>query len=116
MSNVFLEEMLNQTAVLWVKTGVNSYGHPTFADPIQIVCRWEDTINEVVDASGTTMISRTRVFVDRDILVGSVLYLGELDSGMTAENVEDYGDAYEVKVFGKVPDIDAEEFVRVAYL
>ena len=116
MSDVFLEEFLNQTAVYWAKAGVDNYGNPTFSDPVEISCRWEDVINEVVDASGTTIISKTMVLVDRDVLVGSALRLGELDSAMTSENVEDYDDAYEIKVFGKVPDVDAEEFVRTVYL
>ena len=116
MSDVFLEEFLNQAAVYWAKIGVDNYGNPTFSDPIEISCRWEDIINEVVDASGTTIISKTKVLVDRDVLVGGVLYLGELESAMTSENVEDYSDAYEIKVFGKVPNIDADEFVRIVYL
>ena len=116
MSDIFLEEFLNQTAVYWAKAGVDGYGHPTFSNPVEIKCRWEDTINEVVDASGTTVLSKTKVLVDRDVTVGGVLCLGDLDSGMSSENVEDYDDAYEIKVFGKIPDIDAQEFLRTAYL
>jgi len=116
MSDIFLEEFLNQTAVYWAKAGVDDYGQPTFSEPIEIRCRWEDVINEVVDASGTTIVSKTKVLVDRNVTLGGALYLGELDSAMSAENVEDYSDAYEIKVFGKVPDVDAQEFMRVAYL
>lgn len=116
MSDIFLEEFLNQTAVYWAKTGVDTYGHPTFSNPVEIKCRWEDTINEVVDASGTTVLSKTKVLVDRDVTIGGVLCLGELESGMTSLNVENYDNAYEIRVFGKVPDVEAQEFVRMAYL
>jgi len=116
MSDIFVETLLKQTAVYWEKLSVDRYGNPTYNEPVEIKCRWSDVVNELVDSKGTVVYSRARIMVDRDVTLGGVLLLDSLDSGMTADNVKDYDDASEIRVFQKVPDITSKKYVRTAYL
>ena len=70
-----------QDAVLWMATG-------TFADdgevivetPVDIRVRWENCRKKVLDPKGNNQTIVAEVVADRDIVVGSVLWLGNLDA------------------------------------
>lgn len=117
-----ITRMLKQKCVYWplasTESGGNSldrYGQLQYTDPIEIDCRWENVAKEFVDSQGTVKISQARVFVDRDVQVGEMLLLGELDSGID-NNPKNNEDALEIKSFGKMPNIKASEFLRTVYL
>ena len=116
MSDVFCGEFLEQVAVYWQKLLVDGYGNPTYYEPVEIKCRWMDVVNELIDNKGTVIFSKTKILVDRDVTLGGMLMLSELESGMTAETAKDYEGAFEIKVFQKTPDVECRTFVRIAYL
>jgi len=111
--------MLKQVAVYWKLSSLefDNYGQPIPTTPVEIKCRWEDVSEEFLDANGTIQLSNARVYVDRDVEVGGVLMLGELDSGvMDLVDIKENENAWEIKRFEKLPTLRATQFLRTCYL
>lgn len=68
-----------QDAVLWVRTGQDFHGRPLLADPIDLKVRWVPTKREVQDAHGNTIAIDAVAVVDRNIVVGSLMWLGRIE-------------------------------------
>jgi hypothetical protein len=108
----FLTMFLNQTATLWVLTGTNEFGEPSFAAPVPIPCRWEDRTSYIQDAEGNQVPSRSRVFLDRAVKTGDWMMLGT----SAVADPQSVDSAYRVMDFRKVPSLDAQDFELMALL
>jgi hypothetical protein len=112
-----ITKMLKQTGVYWaLGSTLTEYGKPTYDSPVEISVRWEDVVEEFMDAEGSVQKSRSLVYVDRDVAVGSVLMLGSLTTGVDTTNPKNNDGAWEVRHFEKLPNFKATEFLRTAYL
>ena len=111
-----ITKMRKQTAVYWAKSGLDSYGQLTYSTPVEISCRWEDTIQEFIGTNGVRQLSQSVVYVDRDMYVGDILKLGELDSGVDQDTPMDNSGAWEIRSFGKSPNLKNTEYLRTALL
>jgi len=108
----FLTMYLNQVTTWWRKTGTDGFGNVTFAPPVPLPCRWEDSSRLITNAEGQQIPSRSRVWLDRDISIGDWLYLGN----SSTTDPQDVDMAFIVQDFRKVPSLDATDFERLAYL
>ncbi len=117
MALTVLRRPLKQSCIYWPPAGRawNEFGRPLSASPEEILCRWEDTAEEYVDAQGTTRVSSARVLVGQDLAIGGFLVLGSLDDLDSGDGPEDVG-ALEIRSFQKMPDMRAKNFLRVAVL
>lgn len=132
-----ITRMRKQEALLWVRGSADRYGEFAFDAPVQIKCRWEDQVQEFIDAGGERQLSRSVVYVDRVISVGDrlkrilaadawILALGVWDDAgawsddaVWIDGVSDPNeltDAYEVRRFDQLPNLKASEFLLTAYL
>lgn len=102
---------LNQKATLWTTT-VDGFGTPTFAAPIIIDCRWEDRTDRFLGRNGEERVSRSHVFVNRDMDIDDWLFLGESE----AADPRTLGVAYPIQQFNKIPDLRALRTLRKAIL
>lgn len=110
-----INRMRKQKAVWWEAMGSNQFGVPGFAQPVEVDCRWEDTIEEFLDAEGNRQLSRSIVYVDRVMRVTDRLFLGtieDLDSGVTTppEN------AFAIRKFDRLPNLRNTQTLLTAYL
>lgn len=118
-----LTKMLKQTCVYWALASAESgglalddYGQPALTDPVEISCRWVDKIEEFMDAQGTKQISKSVVFVGQDVDVQGVLMLGELTDITDETYPRENEGAGEIKAFGKLPTLEATQFLRTVHL
>lgn len=115
-SDVYLPKILQQKAVYWPCIGRNDNGQPIYDDAEEIDCRWEDIAKLFTNAQGQTEVSRSEVYVDRDMKLDGVLWLGtlntvaDLDDPLTNEN------AWSIRYMKKIPNKKATKFVRIATL
>lgn len=96
-----------QDAVLWSRMGFDGHGEPELASPTAIKVRWNQARREVIDATGAPVAVDATVVVDRDIVLGSRMWLGhitDLPSPVTEQ--------MEVVSFTKTPDIKGREYLR----
>ena len=113
-----LTKMLRQTCVYWAPATsgrFDNFGRPESADPVELACRWEDTAEEFIDAQGTRLISKAKVFVSQDLEVGGQLMLGELDD-LDSDQAPPSTGATEIKSVMKTPDFRGKQYLRTVML
>lgn len=113
------------TAVYWGSPVNDINNHKTFADAIEIPCRWEEMGQVVTDSKGVEFTSRALVFVLQDLDEEGYLYKGTLDdlydsAESSAGAIDDPAaieGAFIIKRFAKTPALGSTtEFLRKAYL
>lgn len=111
-----IKKMRKQKAVWWARSsGPDSYGQFTFADPVEIDCRWDDNIQEFIDPKGQVTASQAVVYPDRILSVGDRLRRGPLGGGLPG-NPLTLTDAFSIKRFDQTPNFKATETLYTAYL
>lgn len=104
-----------QYAVYWEAGPDNEFARPTFKEPVEVRCRWDDVTEAFINRQGNQTISSAIVLVDRDMVEGSFLWLGKLEE---LESLEHTGNerAMVIQKFERIPDIKAKNFIYTAYL
>ena len=73
----FIARLCTQTAVYWGTPVDDGYGTKTFADPVEISCRWEDIVDRINRVGGRLeeeIISKAQVYVTQDVDERGYLY------------------------------------------
>ena len=66
-------------AIYWPPTGADEFGRQTFGPPVELQCRWDDTMQTVVASDGVeTLSSSTVIFKNDDVETGGILKRGRL--------------------------------------
>lgn len=109
-----------QTATVWEATGnTDQEGRPTVSAALELSpgsldggVRWVDKFSQAQDASGNTVGTDVTVVTNRNIPIGSIMWLGE-----SADFVEaNADDLYEVVAINDMPDIKGRFTRRVRML
>ena len=121
MISSVLYRTLTQTAVYWGTPVEDGYGGKTFADPVDIKCRWLDRVEKISrlgDRQGQEVVSNAQVFTLVAVQEQGWLYLGELDDfSATPTDPKAVDGAYEIQKVDKTAAMQPNtEFVRKAYL
>jgi hypothetical protein len=111
-------KFLKQTCCYWGGPVPDGYGGFTFADPVEIPCRWTDSVQVISDGKGNDVICKSVVMVDRDLAELGMLFLGTLDDLDSAQEDDPVSieHCYSVKRFDRIPMLKGSPFLRVAYL
>jgi len=108
----FLLFGLRQTATYWQVTGYDGYNEPVFAAPVQIRCRWEYRVEKVQNDDGQEVVSKARVFLDREVSTDDFIALGTFAD---ADPRRVFG-AWRVLTFRSIPSLDGKSFERKCYI
>jgi len=115
----FIERICKQTAVYWGDPVNDGYGAKTYADPVEVKVRWDETYQVVKNNLGEEVNADAAVLTPIDLAIEGMLYLGELtdiDSGDLATPIDVDG-AYEILGREKVSmPLSLTDFVRTVYL
>lgn len=110
-----IKRMRRQKAVWWQRLSPDEYGEFSYAVPVEVSCRWDDTAQEFLDPKGETQTSRSVVYVDRLMTVGDRLKRGELESD-TADDPSEEAEAFEIRRFDQNPNLRNTETLLTAFL
>lgn len=110
------KKVMKQTVVYWRRDDVNDDGQPTWHDPIEVPCRWDYDVAEVVTPQGETFNSTAKVIVDRDMDVGGVIMLGSFDDVTDEANPKENAEAWEIKHFKRTANIKGKKYLREAFV
>lgn len=110
-----ITKMRKQKAIYWARSTMDQYGRFAFASPVEIDCRWDDEAAQFLTPKGEEQVSRSMVYVDRDMIPGDRLQLGELASNTPDDPLESHS-SFEIRQFAKNPNLKATEFLRTAIL
>ena len=118
MSDISGEKFLQQTAVYWGSPASDGLGGFTWADPIEVKCRWTDSINVISGSDGVEVVSKAFVMVDRDMEEQGVLFLGDLGDldSVSEDDPTGVDGAYRIKRFDKIPNLTATAYLRKVFL
>ncbi len=114
--NRIAKKTYTTTAVYWAVSGNNGYTN-TFSAPAEISCRWEDRQKLVRTATGEEKLSSSTIFTDEELIMGSFLYKGDIDSlSSSAAGPRDNVASREIIAFKNIPDLDGNVVIRAYYL
>lgn len=109
-----IRRMRRQKAVYWPKIENDRFGKPVLGDPVEVDCRWVDLAEEFLDGAGRKVLSHSKVYVDRVVTLGGMLWRGLLaDADPVALN---NAGAHEIRKFDQVPNFKATETLYRAML
>lgn len=108
----FLTFGLTQTLTLWVLTGVDAYNKPSFAAPVQRICRWEERTTRLENAEGQVVLARSRIFLAEDVAIGDFIAFGTIATADPRQVLS----ARAVLEFRKTPSLGGDSFERKCYL
>jgi hypothetical protein len=117
----YITKNLKQTISYWENLGAGGIGY-SYANAIEIPGRWQDKQELFIDENGREQLSNAIVYVDRDVVVGDYLYLGNLDDLGDSSSGYDFNDpsqlsgSYEIKAFKKTPNLQATIWERKIWL
>lgn len=75
-----LESMQTQKATYWAPGIPDGFGSRSWAVPVTVNCRWQDSGDREIDDQGQEFITRAVVYPDADLSRNGMLY-----KGVTAE-------------------------------
>lgn len=111
-----LTKVLKQTCVYWAPGDLDAYGKATFSDPVQLSCRWEKLVKEIISPDGTQTRPEIHVMLGEDVLEGGILMFGTLEDVIEDVPPIQNKEAFEIYQFKKIPNIRATKFFRQAIL
>jgi hypothetical protein len=106
---------MGQKAIYWEYNELDDFGKPYYCNPVEIDCRWEDVVEEIILPNSDRELSRATVTVDRDMNIKDILKLGELISSIS-NDPNDEDDAWEILMFNKIPNHKNTRYYRKALL
>ena len=114
----FPNNNLTQTAVYWGSPTNDGYGGFTYADPVEISCRWEYKRELFMDNEGRQLISNAGVQVSQDLDIQGLLFLGDLDDLDSDQEESPIGvdGVFEIKQLDKIPTINGSAYYREVWL
>lgn len=103
---------LVQDITYWAPSTYGGTGEASFASPAVLKGRWEDRVENILNASGDEIISRSRVFLASQVAIGGYLYLG---TSATADPKTVDG-ALEIQQTSRIPDLRLVKTLHTAFL
>jgi len=113
----YTERNLNQIAVYWGNPTNDGSGGYSYADPVELDCRWESVDTVSASSIGLNYVVEHEVQVAQDLDKDGMMLLGTIDSiGESDLSVPERLGAKRIVKFDKIPDLKATHFFRKAYL
>lgn len=105
-----------QKAVLWPLASRDEYNNVSVGSPVELMVRWTNIQEDVISPDNTVVRTTAMAVVDRDIPLGSIMWLGELINWTgTASNDTDES-VMEVVQMKKVPGLKGRKIRRTVSL
>lgn len=98
-------------AVFWEASGYNNLGEPTVESPVEMDVRIERELEDVLDTRGNRISTSHQLFVDRDVTIGSLIWIGE-----KCNLPSPVPELFQVVDFVKIPSVDGTLYDRCAKL
>lgn len=112
----FTVRNLKQKAVYWGDPRTDGHGGYTYADPVEIDCRWVDSGVLITDSKGVNHVSQAEVQVDQDLDIEGMLKLSLLVDIDSADwNNPEKSGAVRIKRFDKTPTMNGRYHFMKAY-
>lgn len=103
MPSSFRKHLIHD-ATLWLRNGFGADGQPTYADPVAIKVRWDDTTTATSESDKSTTKEDGCAVVSQKIPLRSVMLRGLEDTG-----TGDHADLMEVTRYDEADDLKGRD-------
>ena len=105
-----------QPLIVWEKKpNSTEFGESQFEAPVEILCRWDGTVEQSISALlGDVKVSAT-VYPDHELKEGDFVMQGSLSELEPDANPLTTKNATEIQKFMKIPNFGASKFLLIAY-
>lgn len=111
---------LNQKLVYWPAERAGNTGQPTFGDPEEFACRWENKITQTINGSGETIVANGVVFLEQPVEIGGLVLQGSIAlldaSDFDLDNLRDNNGVREIVSISDIPALKGNQRLFTAYL
>lgn len=110
------------TAVYWAPLRVNNvlqtddYGLPLFKSPVELTCRKDDEEKQVINATGTVVLSTSQYIVDQAVEVGGFIVEGELTKITKPTKPREVLGAKEILAIANTPTLRGNKILHEAFV
>ena len=73
-----IKRFTNQTLVYWARIGSDGFGKPTYDEPVEVACRWEDKQKQIITGDGRVVYCKGYILLAQPLTVSSLVFLGKL--------------------------------------
>lgn len=113
MATPFISNLMRQDATYWPPGSNDGFGNVAHGSPVVLKCRWQNTIELVIDPQGEEFASHTVIYPDRALQVGGYMALGDLSATLDPVAVEG---AFEIRQVGVSPALKNDKELHKAWL
>lgn len=99
------KEYLTYWAPLDPENPTNEYGETVFAVPVEMTCRWDDKVQEIIQADGTVVHGKVQLITQEKLQVGGIVVRGRLETVTYMVDPRLNPEAYKVMVVMETPTI-----------
>lgn len=105
---------LRDVLTLWTVSGRDGFGGYTFADPVTILGRWEQSQQKFITDAGEESVSQAIVYLGSDVTVGD--WLGEGDLTASPDPTIDTVSSFRIRGFSRVANLRNSSNNRRAFI
>lgn len=84
----------------------NEYGEPVFAPPVEMTCRFDDKIQEIIQQDGTVVHGKVQLITEKKLQVGGIVVRKRLEEITYMADPRTNPEAYKVMVVMETPTIN----------
>lgn len=107
---------LTDRCTYWAPGPSGKSGQPTYQEPVELRCHWEDHQLVVTDSAGRQWMSKAEVLLDTPVEEKGYLFHGRRLELTDDTNPKANKDAAEIVALGSVPNVPSHQTVYTAYL
>ncbi len=103
----FIQKWCHTPCIYWGNPQEDGYGSYTFDDPEDIMCRWEESTQLIIDQNGDKVVSRAVIYLSQPLQYNGLVKLGSVEDLDSVEAADPslLEDAYTIKRVEKIPDL-----------
>lgn len=109
-----LDDKCNEAAVYWPPQRPDRFGKAAQGTAEAIDCHWEDVAEVYTGADGQQFVSRSVVYVKRQLKRQGYLFFGALVDAPADPTSSD--DCFQIRLFERVPSVAGDDYVYNAVL
>ncbi len=103
------ETKLRDTCVYWAPNGPDKYGQQTFRTPVEVVCRWEDRVEEDLKSPDNKATIKTWVFTIKPLRELGAIKRGKLSQVTDQAEPFKNSNTFEIRTVKEIDSLDNDQ-------
>lgn len=98
-----IAECQKDRLIYWEYSGADEYGQPTYSNPKQLTCRWDDCQKQVFAEDGSPVFSKIELIVPQALKLKSLVKKGQLTGSINQSNPRANDGVHEILMVEETP-------------